>query len=142
MSKYAELKARLRDPWKHSEELCSEALAAIDALERGVQPQHQKEKPVKSNVIDLTPQPAWRPIETAPKGEPKPYGRGPQIYACAIGDGWHVVNIVHWNYHKDPTRGAWRGPNGVWTPDYWWDFGGGATTPELPAALAAMEEKP
>ena len=61
----------------------------------------------------------WQPIETAPKGEPEPYGSGPQILGCTVGNGWSAMQIVRWDYHKSPGRGSWKGPHGGWTPTHW-----------------------
>lgn len=61
----------------------------------------------------------WQPIETAPRGELKSYGTGPWILGIAMGDGWTAYQIVSYHYHKNPSRGAWKGPFGVWEPTYW-----------------------
>ena len=61
----------------------------------------------------------WQPIETAPKGEPRSFGSGPRILGAAVGDGWSQIQIVHWEYHKNPARGSWKGPHSVWTPTHW-----------------------
>ena len=71
-------------------------------------------------------------MDTAPKGEPRPYGSGPPILGIALGDGWHVISIVQWSYHKNPARGAWKGANGTWQPDMW--------MPLPPAPPAAMKD--
>lgn len=73
----------------------------------------------------------WQTMDTAPKGEIEPHGRGPQILGIAMGEGWSCMNIVQWHYHKNPARGAWHGPHGVWTPDMWMP---------LPAPPAAMKD--
>jgi len=61
----------------------------------------------------------WQPIESAPRGKPAPYGSGPSILGVAIGEGWTAYNIVNWSYHKNPTKGSWKGPHGVWEPTHW-----------------------
>lgn len=61
----------------------------------------------------------WQPIETAPKGEPKPYGAGPRILGLAVKEWGASHNIVYWSYYKDTTKGAWKGPYANWTPTHW-----------------------
>lgn len=61
----------------------------------------------------------WQPIETAPKGTPKPYGQGPDIIGCIVVHGEQYTRIVRWHWHKNATTGAWHSMKGRWTPDFW-----------------------
>ena len=61
----------------------------------------------------------WYPIETAPKGTPGSYSRGPDILGVCVGSWGATMNIVAWQYYKDAKKGAWKGPLGVWEPDFW-----------------------
>lgn len=61
----------------------------------------------------------WMPIETAPKGEPEKYGRGPTILGVSVSRHGAQYSIVSWSYYKDPAKGAWKGPFGNWTPTHW-----------------------
>lgn len=65
----------------------------------------------------------WQPIETAPKGEKRSYGSGPRILGVhVLSDGSEIHQIVNWSYHKNPEKGSWRGPHGIWEPEYWMDL--------------------
>lgn len=65
----------------------------------------------------------WMPIETAPKGEPGKWARGPRILGVASGDGWVVYNVVFWEWHKNGKTGSWKAPDGrVWEPDEWMEL--------------------
>lgn len=64
----------------------------------------------------------WKPIEIAPKGEKRPYGSGPRILGIHTWEGGEVHQIVHWSYHKNPEKGSWKGPYGVWEPHYWMEL--------------------
>lgn len=61
----------------------------------------------------------WQPIETAPKGEPGRYARGPAILGVYVGDGWASYSVVSWRAHKDGIHGKWMGSGRVWTPTHW-----------------------
>lgn len=62
---------------------------------------------------------SWQPIESAPKGSPAPYGSGPEVLGVCSNPAWTAYSIVRWFYHKNPARGAWKGPHGVWEPTHW-----------------------
>lgn len=63
--------------------------------------------------------PAWQTMDTAPKGEPRRYGRGPLILGVAVGDGWHTHQIVRWGWHANAKTGAWGTDARNWEPDFW-----------------------
>lgn len=61
----------------------------------------------------------WQPIETAPKGTPGRYARGPDILGVCVGSDWVSYNVVSWRAHKDGVKGNWFGHGRVWSPTHW-----------------------
>lgn len=61
----------------------------------------------------------WQPIETAHKGELRPYCSGPKILGAHFGKDWVYYSIVWWKRSKNPERGDWFTENGPWKPTHW-----------------------
>lgn len=59
----------------------------------------------------------WQPIETAPKGEPKSYAKGPYLLlSCGR---VNTETFGQWGWHGNARTGSWKGPHGVIQPTHW-----------------------